>query len=240
MGINVCNKVVQIDDTHNWGVNTSVNDNPTISNVGNITIHQIFSRNKGHKRSKDDGNPLIYAMKGLYQYTITPADRIFLMNRASQIVAGLTKSLRFDCILHAPSSNAFAGEIANMIMGMTSVSILSCDFIRKKNMGELIAQYGSGISNLKPSHKSEYKHLMGVWRDANPDKLVSMKSVDTKIRTYIEPMILDGNSPNLMGKRVLIVDDLMASGSTIGSIAGIVTQLGAKEVTGLCFLSKLR
>ena len=115
VGINVTDKSVQVDDTHNQGVNTLVNANPTISNLGSLTVHQIFSRNKIRKRSNDDGNPLIYAMKGLKTYTITPMDRNLLMCRARQIVTTLTVNLNFDYILRVPSGNAFVSEIANMV-----------------------------------------------------------------------------------------------------------------------------
>lgn len=44
-------------------------------------------------------------------------------------------------------------------------------------------------------------------------------------------------SPSVAGKRVLIVDDLVTSGSTLSECARVLLQEGAEEVYGLCLAS---
>ncbi len=132
-------------------------------------------------------------------------------------------------MLRVPSGNAFVGEIANMVGGVMSCPILPSNFIRKKHLGELVVEYEGGIPNLPPRLNAAYKEQMGVWRKANSHDRIAMKNVNVGIRKYIKPMTLDCGSLNLKGKHVLIIDDLMASGSSISSAAEIITKLGGQR-----------
>lgn len=238
MGINIVHKAVQLDYTHNRGVNTNVGDNPSRVELGEITVHQVFSRNKDHKHD-GDGNPLLYALKGIKQYTIVPMYRQMVLRNARSIVEKVSEQLSPDLILPVPSSNAFVGEIADLASDVFECPVLPNGFIRKKTLGEMVDEYGGDVPKMMPSHQRLYKQQIGVWRKANPDILISMKDVDTGIRGYFSPMVIDGEPPDLGEKHVLVVDDLMASGSTLNNVANIVQEFGASMVTGLCFLGRL-
>lgn len=76
MGIDITvNGVVSFNPNHEKFVSTSVSFNPKLKNIsvkgyrGNLLIYSVFTRMKSNDNR--DGNPLIYAMKGLKGYSIT-------------------------------------------------------------------------------------------------------------------------------------------------------------------------
>jgi hypothetical protein len=238
VGINVINKSVQVDDTHQKRVNTSTDDNPTYEVIDEITLHYIFTRSKLQKED-GDGNPLIYAMKGLKGFGIQPVYRRKIMDRCETIMARLAKDIQFDLIMGMPSSNSFAMELANLAAQVFDKPVLSNDFIRKKSLGELVHDFDtSALPKASNRSLAEYKQTIGLWRKADPSTIVSMKDVAPRIREFVSPLTAAGSVPAIHGSRILVVDDLVSSGSTFLSACSILKAAGC-EATGLCFLSRL-
>lgn len=77
------NKMVRINFNHDNGVNTSIKTNPVKYDVNNISIISIFSRlsNKDYQ----NGNPLIYALKGIKGQKISDYDKKMLLERIKDI-----------------------------------------------------------------------------------------------------------------------------------------------------------
>ena len=236
MGINVIKKAVQIDDTHHKKVNTSVEENPTVSDIGGVPVFYIFTRSK-HNNDKGDGNPLIYAMKGLRGYKIVPMYRRMIIKRSEEIVEKM--ELKGDVVVPVPSGNGFCAEVAGIVSNVTSLPVFSPSFIRKKNFGEMYSQYARLPIGLMPAEIREYKSQLKVWSSGNPERSVSMKEVSPQIRHLFDPFIRSDEGRCLEGKDVILVDDLLSSGSSLLGSARVCSEVGAESLTGVCFLSAL-
>ena len=57
------NKTVKVNLNHEEGINTSINNNPTVTKMSNgINVYSIFKR-KSIPNINLDGNPLVHALK---------------------------------------------------------------------------------------------------------------------------------------------------------------------------------
>jgi len=230
---------VQLDDTHQKRVNTSLDHNPTSQPFNGITVHYVFTRNKVQK-GDGDGNPLIYALKELKQYTMVPMYRTRVMDRARDVVLKLRNDVVPDRIMPMPSSNGFVSEFADIVAAVLEKPLMDSAFLRKKTLGEMVNEYGNDpLPKMSPSQLDAYKSQLALWRKGHPDRDVSMKDISPKIREFFLPLTLAGAFPDIAGQRVLLVDDLMSSGSTMASAANILIEGGQCPLTGLCFLSSL-
>ncbi|MBY5533626.1 hypothetical protein HFO58_10670 [Rhizobium leguminosarum] len=236
MGINVIKNAVQIDDTHQKRVNTSVDDNPTEVELEGVTLRYIFTRSK-YNYDKGDGNPLIYAMKGLNGFNIVPVYRKKVLERCATIVGKML--IEADVIVPVPSGNGFCLEIAEIVAGVTGLPLVAPDFIRKKTFTEMYAQYGTLPSGLIPAEAAEYKSQLRLWSTASGEKSVIMKMISPKIRHLLDPFTRSDVPTGLEDMRVVLVDDLLSSGSSLLGAARVSTTVGASSVSGVCFMSAL-
>lgn len=237
MGINVVNGWVQIDDSHNKLVNTTIADNPTFGTIEGLDVHYIFSRNKTHNKD-GDGNPLIYAMKSIKNFKIVPMYRTKVIARATTITHSICEPLAFDAIVLVPSSNGFAREIAEIAAAATGAPIVEPDFIRKKTLREMYEQYSDKPSTLTNSEEKHYNQQLSAWKSF-PGKTFSMKEVPPQIRHLFTPFTISHVCDDVTEKNILLVDDILSSGSSILSAANVCRTSGATSVTGLCFLGAL-
>ena len=241
MGINIsATNFVAFDDTHQRRVNTSLEGNPTVEMLGDIRVHHIFQRNNDGDLNRD-GNPLVKAMKEMDGYRIVPMYREQFMARARLIVEGVAGDLDVDTVMPMPSSYSFSREIAVLVSDVIGRELLEPTFLRKRTIGEMLAQYDGNV----PAHLNDrlaklYKHQLGVWQGSKPGQLVSMKRIDTKIRSCFQPLCLTEDVPDLGGRRILIADDLLATGSSIVGVASLLQDgIGCPTPSAVCFLSGL-
>lgn len=99
--------------------------------------------------------------------------------------------------------------------------------IRGYNQSELLASYISRALSLELSHNfkkvkstKEQHRLTKVERQTNLNDSFKLKNKD-----------------ELVGKRVLLIDDLITTGSTLDECAKTLKEAGANKVIGLCLAS---
>ncbi|OJU18475.1 MAG: hypothetical protein BGN84_17925 [Afipia sp. 62-7] len=241
MGINISgDNFVAHDQTHEKRVNTSLDANPTSKKLGGVTVHHVFRRNKTGDLDRD-GNPLIYALKGMGGYNIVAMYRTQIMARAREILEKCTELQGTDYVMPMPSSYGFSEEFAQMVCQVTGTPYLGCGFLRKKTVAEMLAQYGDSIpKNLGGQREKDYKSQMHTWRQMKPGQLASMKEIGPKIRRYFDPFEVGGGAPDISGKNVLVVDDIMSSGASLSAMIELLTaKTGCKIDRAACFLSGL-
>ena len=244
MGINIsATNFVTLDHTHQRRVDTSLEGNPTFSKIGDVHVHHIFRRNNDGDKDRD-GNPLIKAMKGMGQFQIIPMYRIQIMNRAREILENFAGDLDIDAIMPMPSSYQFAGEVAQLVCHVTQKELIEPSFIRKRTVGEMLDEYDGHVpNNLNKKRAKMFKDQLYDWRIAHqsaPGQLVTMKRIEPKIRYCFQPLALADGVPDIAGKKVLVVDDLMSSGSSIRSVSSVLIQgTGCAVKSAVCFLSGL-
>ena len=241
MGINISNtKFVTFDDTHQRRVDTSLEKNPTAEKVGSVTVHHIFRRNNDGDLDRD-GNPLVKAMKGMDGYKVVPMYRAMFLSRAREVLETFAGDLEVDLVMPMPSSYGFAREVAVLVSNVAGKDLLESDFIRKRTVAEMLAQYDGHVpDHLSKKLATAYKEQLYTWNDMKGGQSVSMKRIEPKIRTCFQPLTLTDNVPGIAARRVLVVDDLMATGSSISCVSSLLTQgIGCPVPTGMCFLSSL-
>ncbi len=238
MGIEVSDKkAVSLNDTHENGVNTSISDNPTRSHLRGIEFIHVFSRNQNGSR-RDDGNPLIFALKGRRGFSITPFWEKQTMKRAAAILSSVKGEFDgIDYCVPVPSSSSFCSKFAALVAHVLEKPILEPTFIRKKRVGEMLAEIEISPPRIRPGLKTAFTSQLNAWQLTDPLADYQAKEIDVSLRHLFDMFILDGEPPELRDKKVLIVDDLFATGSSVLSMRQIVqNQLGA-EVVSVCFLS---
>lgn len=237
MGISVVIKAVSINDTHEEGVNTSVDGNPTRAVFKGIQLNHIFSRS-GKTGRKDDGNPLIHALKGRNGFTITTHWKNQLMNRADRILDKMKPNLvGFTHCLPIPSASPFCAEVTQVVANKLEVPVLIPDFFRKKTVAEMLLSLTSSPPHVRPGQRTNYNGQLNSWQAMQGNSICEAKYVEPNIRLLFDFFELLPNATTLKDTRILVVDDIYSSGSSILSVRRILqNQLGA-EVAYLSFLS---
>jgi hypothetical protein len=240
LGLNISHsKYVTLDDWHQKRVNTSFEKNPTETIREGFRVRHVFRRNKTGDKDRD-GNPLIYALKGLKGYKITADAKLQFMNRAAVIVDSFAKDLDADFIVPLPSSCAFGAEFADLLCEVTGKQLYPADFIRKRSIAEMLAQYGDTVpEGLSENARNGYKSQLAAWRRLRPGQLMSMKEINPKIRLCFDPIALSKDVPALKDSKIVISDDLMASGASMISVSKLFRTAGCNVTSGICFLSGL-
>lgn len=239
-------KEVCFDPNRELLVNTSLESNPQLRYYNGVPVYSIFRRlhtpSKG-KNSSGDGNPLIFALKGIKGYSIIPSEwDKFSINKNLIIEKIINKNIKFNHILCIPSSNTVvyntAISIQNCIKGNVTVDN-SC--FEKKTIFEIYNAFSktSIPKNLqKPANKvlSDLKKLKD-----DPQAIFQMKAVDVKIRPYISTLKLSDNFKTFPNENYIFVEDLISSGSTINSAIECLVQSGVekKNILGISLLSKI-
>lgn len=240
MGLNISStRYVDFDDTHQKRINTSLEANPTISMVSGIAIRHVFRRNKTGDKDRD-GNPLIYALKGMHGYRIMPIYKERFLDRAKQIVGSFAADIDADFVMPLPSSYGLCQEVADLVCEVSGKDCLDPAFIRKKTIEEMLQQYGEVVpGGLNARAAGMYKSQLATWRRSKLGQHVSMKEIDPAIRNCFHPLTLAEEAPDLGGRKVVIVDDLMSTGASIASTATILQGLGCEVTSGISFVSGL-
>jgi len=230
-------KVVTINDQHEEGVDTSIAANPTRGKTKGLPVLHVFSRNsKGGRR--DDGNPLIHALKGKRGFSIQPFWESQLLMRAANVLQKAGSELQgFDYCVPVPSSSPFCYKFANVVSHVCGAPVLNPTFVRKKYVGEVLADAQMSPPKVRQGLKVAYTSQLHAWEKLDPNANYQAKDVEVALRHLFSPFTTTGNPPDLSGKKVLIIDDLFASGSSLLSMRGILQNGLGATAAGVCFLS---
>jgi hypothetical protein len=239
LGINVENKFVSIDQSHQDLVDTSDTNNPTKGLIGELFVHYVFRRKKTNTHN-GDGNPLVYALKGIKGYKIKPSDLEILYGLADEILSRLVDDLEVDAVLDVPSSKPLCRLFASRVSGVLGVPLIESSFLRKRTVGEVLNFVDAKFPEItKGSDRKAFKSVLGVLRNSDRENIFQMKDVSRSVRKFFRPFVAIPTTPNLAGRRILLVDDLVSSGTSIMSVAECLRELGASVENGICLLSDL-
>jgi hypothetical protein len=238
------NKIVTFTPDTEQLVNTSLDANPHYHNLNGLIVHSVFKRL--YSRQGGDGNPLIYALKGQKGFSISLKECGKFNPNISVILDRVIQQKDYEVILTMPSSHKIVERFAKKINRKTPDNcILLHNIFKKKTFHEIYADLQH--LPLTPQHKKDIISLRrSLEKDLNrnPNKIFSMKEVDTKNRKFICPLKIDPTQidkiPQLKGKSILLVDDLLASGTTLRSAYNLLKDLEVSEkIEAICLLGKL-
>jgi hypothetical protein len=241
MGIEVSKtNQVSINHRHENGVDTSLDGNPSRGHLKGIPLVHVFRRNHNGSR-RDDGNPLIFALKGMRGFSITPFWEKQLMKRAVQIISSASEDFaEIDYCMPVPSSSPLCGKFAALVAHTLEKPIIDPTFLRKMKVGEVLAEVKANPPRVRLGLKVAFTSQLSTLERTDQNREWQAKEVDISIRHLFHSFILEGEAPPLADRHVLLVDDLFATGSSILSLRQVVqNQLGA-SVSAMCLLSGAR
>ena len=162
------------------------------------------------------------------EYYITKSDKVSLFKDIKFLIRKLSLDVEYDYVTFTTSSSAFTKEIASSISETRDIPLLDVsESIKKAKWGavknELIMMTESGILDGELTRK--IKKVIRKNRNKSPNSDVEMKNMsDFSVRELINPFVCKGACPGLVGKKVLIVDDMCRSGSSCSKFADLLSE----------------
>lgn len=232
--INKKNKTIQINLSHEKGLNTSISNNPTYYDIDGIKIISIFQRKK---EENFDGNPLLYALKGLNGWKIENFDIETLLKQFIRISEKIDHD--YDTLIQVPSSN----ELNNIFMKRLN------KILHAKNKLTDIGIYKKDIEEVfydcvdwKNMNEVEEKEMENSFKKMGEN--FTFKFIPTYLRKYIKNYYnndLDDDISDLINnKNIAILDDTVSSGKTISLFTENIKEIYTpKSMTVITLFSKL-
>lgn len=240
MGIDIeADGTIRFNGSHERLLNTSTDKNPSIKIVKGLWIQSVFRRvqTSGDVR---DGNPFIYALKDKNGYKIDRRELWKFRVNFSAILEKALQEIDVDYVIPMPSGHKVASYLAFQVAKRHGgAPTVIPNALRKRTVGEMLAAYADYVPDTGKYKTREYKSQIRKWAKMPSGTFVSMKEVDSSVRNFFHPLALSGGVHAFNGKRVLLVDDLLSSGSTLKCAQALVEERQAVEVSALCLLSSL-
>jgi len=237
MGIDVSpTKVVTFNAQHEHRVVTDPARSIPFAKAGAIEVVSIFAR-KTTRQDNDDGNPLIYALKGKFGYTIPAADFRKIYRRAMIILPAALAARQVDMIVPLPSSSGVARILAERVNRLIPEAEL-CECLIKATIGAVLPNMPA--ANAVPGRlRGDYTSLLRALQKSNPDTEIQMKRIKLPLRWYVAPIVAGMGAQACKGRAILLVDDIFGSGSSLQSAGDALSVFQPASVSGLTLLGKL-
>jgi len=238
VGIDVTdNKEVTFNNSHQNLLDTSTSKNPSIKRRHGLIIQSVFRR-KRHRGHTQDGNPLIHALKGNHAYSINKQEIVKFLPYFYEIIDKALNEKDYNLILPLPSSHRINEYFARRILRKCPEATIEQGFLEKKTVHDVISDLESLVI---PSNnlKKEVRHLLNQLNKAPAGKHFSMKDVrNHRLRKIIQPIKL-ANNLDIKANRVLLVDDLLASGTTLLTAYNLLKSKDIDDISAICLFSGL-
>lgn len=234
---------VIVTNDHQKDVVTKSNKLPYFEKRDGFYIHSAFVRIGGNREFGSDGNPLVYALKGLKDFEIGVESCNILreeLNINLRIIAERVK--KFGPILHifyTPSASNLSRFLAccfYRILGERKCKILNA--FEKQTYHEVLADCMRRKASAKPD-SDDKRILTEVISEINRfgkfalKEPFRMKDLPISLRQYVNPFKLRNSvqlPDTLKGARAVVVEDTIGSGQSSACLAEMLTKAGASEV----------
>lgn len=236
MGIELDGKVVRFSDQHQLLINTDPVKNPKVKSVQGVSVNCVYTRRRSKKRSVNDGNPFIYALKGLEGFSISLKELYKFRESADLILAKIVGGKQWDFIAPMPSQHSIAGFLANRLSRKLHIPVLENYFV-KKTVHEMLLEVD--LAQVEPSHQKDVKRQLSTYEKLPENELVSLKNTPVKIRRYFKPLKLNPDNKFCAVGNVVLVDDLLSTGTTLVNAADCVKAINAQCSEAVCLLSNV-
>ena len=237
MGIDVNAKVVTFNAAHEHRVVTDTTRPVPRARIGSLEVVSIFRR-RSVRTDNDDGNPLIYALKGKFGYTIPGPDLRLILRAGRTILPTALQGLAFDLVVALPSSSPLAQLLATRAARLRNgCPLLAC--LDKASVEQVLA-------SAPPTHmvekrlRGDYTSQLARLQRQSPGLPIEMKTVKVPLRGYFRPIVANGLAVQCHGYHVLLVDDIVGSGTSLLAAEAGLRAAGAASVSALTLLGQLR
>lgn len=239
MGIDVgADRRVTFNPNHEQRVATDPGRPIPQFKAGAMPVVSVFRRQKSGQ-DNHDGNPLIFALKHRRGYSIERSDFREILSRGRRIVpAALALLPAYDLVVPLPSSSPITRLLGRHVARQPPASaILEC--LEKATVGGVLAM-APAPAQVAPKLRRDYTSLLNTWQSLAPNSLVEMKEVRQSLRPLVSPILATAAAAACAGRRVLLIDDIYGTGSSLLSARNALAPFGPAEVSALTLLSRLR
>lgn len=153
------------------------------------------------------------------------------LNRSAIYAARIIKNMDFDLIVMPKSSSALIKNLIKELQKRIYIPIYYDSFKKTADISKIKIDY----KNPKITDKIT-KKLEPILRKAIKIDKLSLTKILPQNRKFLLNLfdVVDKKVLNKVeGKNILIVDDIITSGSTIKSISNILTNNGSKKIIGM-------
>ena len=240
VGLVVLANMVTVDHAVKDLLVTTVKGNPKISTIAcGLQVISIFTRLKASakvRRSRDnvgDNCHMLYALKQKNGLVTNLSSIRLLVESGRQILNTFAGQTGADTVVYMPS-----GYSLSKIMGKRCAQAFGAqlieDVFRKTTKQEAyamltIAKKNGGVSS-DEQRRLDYRLKKSVG--------FSLKDIPMSFRHFFNPLHLNPTFQGIVRGRVLLVDDLFASGRTLGAAAALIRSMpGVTAVNAVCIFS---
>jgi hypothetical protein len=230
-------KIVTFNSSHDNNVSTSIELNPTYDYINKYPVISIFKR----KKSNDgfDGNPLVYALKGIKGWTISKRDIILLLKQFIKISEKI--EYKYDTIISIPSSKSLNNDFLYRLNEIIKCECSITDGMFSKMEVEEV------VDNIEYDKMTKEEQDKMVNAISKMGAFFTFKEVPSGLRKYIKNIWNDNFSchgltyaDKINGKNILVLDDTISSGQTISTYCeNIINNYTPKSITIVTLFSKL-
>lgn len=238
MGIDVnAAKVVTFNPAHERRVVTDPTRPFPTATFGDLDVASIFRRRRV-KHDEDDGNPLIYALKGKFGYTIAASDLRHIIRAGFQILPNALADAAFDIVVPLPSSSPVASILARRASRLVGgCPVIGC--LDKATVAQVLAT-APHPGAIPHRDRRVFTSQLATLQRLPEDAVIEMKTVSLRVRNYFTPIVANDLANACAGRHVLLVDDIVGSGSSLVAARTALGDAGAASVAALTLLSRLR
>ena len=256
-GIDIDNtsREISFNPNHENNVDTSVENNPTLATEygDGINVWSIFKRK--NNETKDDGNPLLYALKQEKKWHFrSEQDRTDILRQIDLIANKFTSQYKLGFTILIPSGNLLNRMIGNIIAQKGGKNVILVDDVLTKitteeaweiastpnspfmnfykgNIDSAIRTLNTYLSKMD-AEKNGYFTRHYVTNSEMRDVLTTtLKLSDDAVARYAR---------QIDGKDVLLIDDSISRGQTIMEACNILREnYEPHSITVLTLFSKL-
>ncbi|CAB0151377.1 Adenine phosphoribosyltransferase [Pseudidiomarina piscicola] len=237
MGIDVSrDKFVTLNEDHQLRLVTCPDRNPALKKYPNLLTYSVYRRTKDGDKERD-GNPFIYALKKTKGFRIRSRELVRFNPSFDAILDKIMERVPCGGLVTVPSSYPVAEILARRISRKNGAEIFNSIF-KKATVGEVIAGFDQAA--VKRQHRAEVKSQLATFAKLDPNELVTLKEMRNKIRPYFNPLSLNTDLLEcLPAENLLLVDDLLSTGTTISNAAKLLKASGFNVAGAVCLLSAL-
>lgn len=246
-------KTVAYNPSHENYVDTSIENNPTVDGeiIPGVQVWSIFKRKKGE--SREDGNPLVYALKGEGWTFRSEADREAIEKQFDTIASKFASIYQIGITVLIPSGNELNKHIADIVLSKSENSELIDGVICKlttEEVNDIVLNFNSKFREYYGDNFNDAYYRLGRYLDTMDKERKGTFSrhliKDPEMRDVLDFTLKVSEdryaefANKINGQHILIIDDTISRGQSIKEACRIMKESYApKSITVLTLLSKL-
>lgn len=243
MGLVIHGTHVVVDHACKDWLVTEPAGNPTEEWVGELRIWSVFRRRLASaKLQRDrrlkmlgDNCPIIYALKGKQGLTTDLASILHLSRSFDVILDDIANrdTDGYDAVISMPSSHPLSAMVATRFARKFSAPHLENVF-RKITVEEALTMLDRADIDVA-DHKRLAFRIGKQLQSAGFHGAFSLKDIPVVFRHVFTPLKINAGALSLTTLRVLLVDDLLATGTTMVTAAELIRQtIPRASICGAC------